>query len=175
MSAYLVFTIVRCGGRRGTITRCPPVTIWDHQPSDVFPGYHAACSLSGQADGRYDCGGERLFRARFKRVDGARRPGPATGDSKPDFQVSHARLRVHENIGPDAGSCACHNQRLLGGSGRFVPLNAIVGCSFDGPSRRFRSRRSSERAEQYQRLLVRARLKCSLGESESRSPNCKHR
>ncbi len=64
--------------------------------------------------------GQRLFTARFTRLDGAGRPA-ATAAEVPTRRPVGAAPDMLRTSGPDASSCAgCHNQPAAGGAGDFV-------------------------------------------------------
>lgn len=70
--------------------------------------------------------GERLFKAKFTRMDGVGRPG-ATGFSAPTRRPLSTAPLFHRTVGSDANSCfGCHNSPASGGAGEFV-VNAFIG------------------------------------------------
>jgi len=89
--------------------------------------------------------GERLFRTKFNRLDGAGRPD-ATGDSKPSLRAHPVTVQFSRISGPEANSClGCHNDPAAGGSGDFV-ANVFVGAHFrDPPPRCIDANVTSER------------------------------
>ncbi|MGI9424403.1 MAG: di-heme oxidoredictase family protein [Hyphomicrobiaceae bacterium] len=76
--------------------------------------------------------GDRLFRAKFTKFDGAGRP-LATQAILPTKRKRPAPAVFQRLAGLDAGSCAsCHNDPIAGGAGDFT-VNAFVSEGFTNP------------------------------------------
>jgi hypothetical protein len=72
--------------------------------------------------------GEKLFVARFNRLDGEGRPG-STGGGAARVPVQPAFIRTS---GPDSNSCVeCHNQPAVGGAGGFVANVFVLAQELD--------------------------------------------
>jgi hypothetical protein len=105
--------------------------LWDRPAIDVHPS-HEAMAQSPRLPPRILAEGQRLFEARFNRLDGAGRPA-TTGDSKPTLRRRLEGSGFSRTSGLDANSCAgCHHQPRVGGSGEFA-ANVFVGANLRDP------------------------------------------